>query len=168
MAGLCLILCSNESGHVKHVSVVCRYLARTSESGQLRRAFSVGSDGWSCVLLSRLLHGIIRGVDILIVIAHVKKARLSRRGDTTARDPENRIRREENRMALRKNPHAVALGRLGGKKGGPARAAKLTPEQRRESAQKAGLASGKARMTSLTAKQRSAIGRKAALARWGG
>lgn len=36
-----------------------------------------------------------------------------------------------------KNPHAVALGRLGGKKGGPARAKKLTPEQRREIAQKA-------------------------------
>jgi len=32
---------------------------------------------------------------------------------------------------------AVALGRLGGKKGGPARAAKLTPEQRSESARKA-------------------------------
>ena len=36
-----------------------------------------------------------------------------------------------------KNPAAVALGRLGGKKGGPARAAKLTPEERREIAQKA-------------------------------
>lgn len=36
-----------------------------------------------------------------------------------------------------KNPHAQALGRLGGKKGGPARAAKMTPEQRKESAQKA-------------------------------
>ena len=36
-----------------------------------------------------------------------------------------------------KNPHAVALGRLGGKKGGPARAKKLTPEQRREIARKA-------------------------------
>jgi hypothetical protein len=31
-----------------------------------------------------------------------------------------------------KNPAAVALGRLGGKKGGKARAAKLTPEQRAE------------------------------------
>ncbi len=30
-----------------------------------------------------------------------------------------------------KNPAAVALGRLGGKKGGPARAARLTPEQRK-------------------------------------
>ena len=36
-----------------------------------------------------------------------------------------------------KNPHAVALGRLGGKKGGAARAKKLTPEQRREIARKA-------------------------------
>ncbi|MBI2164788.1 MAG: hypothetical protein HYU29_00055 [Chloroflexi bacterium] len=36
-----------------------------------------------------------------------------------------------------KNPNAVALGRLGGKKGGKARAAKLTPEQRRDIAQKA-------------------------------
>jgi hypothetical protein len=36
-----------------------------------------------------------------------------------------------------KNPHAVALGRLGGLKGGKARFAKLTPEQRKEIAQKA-------------------------------
>ena len=31
-----------------------------------------------------------------------------------------------------KNPAAVALGRLGGLKGGKARAEKLTPEQRKE------------------------------------
>jgi len=36
-----------------------------------------------------------------------------------------------------KNPAAVELGRLGGLKGGKARAAKLTPEQRREIARKA-------------------------------
>jgi hypothetical protein len=36
-----------------------------------------------------------------------------------------------------KNPYAVALGRLGGKKGGRARAEKLTPEQRSEIARKA-------------------------------
>jgi hypothetical protein len=36
-----------------------------------------------------------------------------------------------------KNPAAVALGRKGGKKGGPARAAKLTPVQRSDSARKA-------------------------------
>jgi hypothetical protein len=39
-----------------------------------------------------------------------------------------------------KNPHAVALGRLGGLKGGKARRARLTAEQRRESARKAVLA----------------------------
>lgn len=44
---------------------------------------------------------------------------------------------------LTKNPHAVALGRLGGRKGGPARAAKLS------------------------AKKRSQIAAKAAKARWG-
>ena len=36
-----------------------------------------------------------------------------------------------------KNPAAVALGRLGGKKGGKARAEALTPEQRAEIARKA-------------------------------
>ncbi len=36
-----------------------------------------------------------------------------------------------------KNPNAVALGRLGGLKGGKARAAKLTPEERAEIARKA-------------------------------
>jgi hypothetical protein len=36
-----------------------------------------------------------------------------------------------------KNPAAVALGKLGGPKGGAARAAKLTPEQRQEIAKKA-------------------------------
>lgn len=36
-----------------------------------------------------------------------------------------------------KNPAAVALGRLGGLKGGKARANKLTPEQRKEVAQRA-------------------------------
>lgn len=37
----------------------------------------------------------------------------------------------------RKNPHAVALSRRGASKGGKARAAKLTPEQRSLVAQKA-------------------------------
>jgi hypothetical protein len=38
-----------------------------------------------------------------------------------------------------KNPNAVALGRLGGLKGGKARAAKMTPEQRKTIAQKAAM-----------------------------
>ena len=40
----------------------------------------------------------------------------------------------------KKNPHAVALGRLGGLKGGKALAQKLTPQQRSEIARKASLA----------------------------
>ena len=39
-----------------------------------------------------------------------------------------------------KNPHAVALGKMGGAKGGKARAAKLTAEERSASARKAALA----------------------------
>ncbi len=40
----------------------------------------------------------------------------------------------------KKNPNAVALGRLGGLKGGKARASKLTAKQRQEIARKAALA----------------------------
>jgi len=39
-----------------------------------------------------------------------------------------------------KNPNAVALGKMGGSKGGKNRAAKLTPEQRSASARNAALA----------------------------
>lgn len=39
-----------------------------------------------------------------------------------------------------KNPAAVALGRLGGKKGGRTRAERLSPEQRQEIARAAALA----------------------------
>lgn len=42
--------------------------------------------------------------------------------------------------AKQKNPAAVSLGRLGGLRGGKARAAKLTPEQRKAIAQKAAAA----------------------------
>ena len=44
-----------------------------------------------------------------------------------------------------KNPHAVALGRLGGLKGGKARAKKMTPERRREIAREAARTRWKAR-----------------------
>ena len=39
---------------------------------------------------------------------------------------------EDNNPDKDKNPHAVALGRLGGLKGGKARAKALTPEKRKE------------------------------------
>jgi len=38
---------------------------------------------------------------------------------------------ERRRVSAKANPHAAALGRLGGLKGGPARAARLTPARRR-------------------------------------
>ena len=44
-----------------------------------------------------------------------------------------------------KDPNAVALGRKGGKKGGEARAAKLTPEERSEIARRAAAARWKKR-----------------------
>jgi hypothetical protein len=65
-----------------------------------------------------------------------------------------------------KNPHAVALGRLGGAKGGKARAEALTPEKRTEIATKAGKAGGTARAKNLTKEQRSESARKASAARW--
>jgi len=46
-----------------------------------------------------------------------------------------------------KNPNAVALGRLGGLKGGKARANKLTPEQRKDIAQKAARARWQSKYT---------------------
>jgi hypothetical protein len=62
----------------------------------------------------------------------------------------------------KKNPHAVALGRLGGL----ARAKKLTPEQIAATASKAGQAGGAARAASLTAEERRAIAQRAAAQRW--
>ncbi len=52
--------------------------------------------------------------------------------DTTSAPPEDLAR-----SAVQKNPHAAALGHLGGKKGGPARALRLSAERRHEIAQKA-------------------------------
>lgn len=47
---------------------------------------------------------------------------------------------ERRRVHVGVNPHAAALGRLGGLKGGPARAAKLSPRRRRAIARRAALA----------------------------
>ncbi len=44
---------------------------------------------------------------------------------------------EEKPIDPNKNPHAVALGRLGGLKGGAARAAKLAPKKRSQIAARA-------------------------------
>lgn len=54
--------------------------------------------------------------------------------DATDEDQDEQPDRDEG-----KDPAAVALGRKGGLKGGAARAAKLTPEQRSEIAKRAAL-----------------------------
>jgi hypothetical protein len=61
-----------------------------------------------------------------------------------------------------KNPHAVALGKLGGAKGGPARAAALPANRRREIAREAGVA----RWRGLSGTERRNVARLAARARW--
>ena len=53
----------------------------------------------------------------------------------TSEDKEQEL--EEKSEEVTKNPHAQALGRLGGLKGGKARAAKLSAKRRKEIAQKA-------------------------------
>jgi hypothetical protein len=65
-------------------------------------------------------------------------------------------------MARGKNPHAVALGRLGGK----ASISALSEEQRKSLARSGGLVGGKARAAKLTAAQRKNIAKAAAAARW--
>ncbi len=47
------------------------------------------------------------------------------------------IPKSSQKESKEKNPNAVALGKLGGLKGGKARAKKLSPERRKEIAQKA-------------------------------
>jgi general stress protein YciG len=66
-------------------------------------------------------------------------------------------------MSKRKDPHAVALGRKGGKASMKGR----TAEEREEFARQGGKAGGKARAEALTKAKRSEIARKAAAARWG-
>ena len=60
--------------------------------------------------------------------------------DAVAPDAEPDNQAQERPAEKAKNPAAVALGRLGGLKGGKARAEKLTPEQRSAIAKKAAAA----------------------------
>lgn len=63
---------------------------------------------------------------------------------------------------LEKNPHAVALGKKGGPKGGKARAENLSPERLKEIAK----SGGKARSEKLSPERRKEIAKKAIEARW--
>ena len=62
-----------------------------------------------------------------------------------------------------KNPHAVALGKLGGKR----RAEVLSADQRRDIGIQGGLVGGRARASALSKARRSEIAKKAAEVRWG-
>ena len=53
------------------------------------------------------------------------------------RNADSEASKEPTEETMQKNPAAVMLGRLGGLKGGKARAAKLSPRRRSEIAQKA-------------------------------
>ncbi len=65
-------------------------------------------------------------------------------------------------MAEKKNPHAVALGRLGGRAAMDAK----TPKELEEFARSGGKVGGRKRADSLSAARRSEIAQKAARVRW--
>jgi hypothetical protein len=67
---------------------------------------------------------------------------------------------------FKKNPHAVALGRLGGTKGGKARAQNLSAEELSRIGRMGGKSGGPARAAKLSPARRKAIAKKAAAARW--
>jgi Rieske Fe-S protein len=71
--------------------------------------------------------------------AKKKPARPKNKQDAADRDRADSegMAQPQGKKPPKKNPAAVALGRRGGLKGGKARAAKLTKEQRSESARKA-------------------------------
>jgi hypothetical protein len=81
-------------------------------------------------------------------------------------------------LAKKKNPAAVALGKLRARKvsaerqreiasmGGRARAEAISEEELNRIVTKAGKSGGKARAAKLTKEQRSETARKAAVARW--
>lgn len=58
-------------------------------------------------------------------------------GEPLAQKPEIKKPLQFPSRAKKKNPAAVALGKLGGRKGGKARAEKLSPEERKAIAQRA-------------------------------
>lgn len=70
-------------------------------------------------------------------------------------------------VVKQKNPAAVALGKLGGRKGGVARMGGLSAAERIALARSGGEKGGNARAASLTPEQRRETARKAAAARWG-
>ena len=69
---------------------------------------------------------------------------------------------DEPKKNSKKNIHAVALGKIGGKR----RSELMTVQQRIDVASKGGLVGGRARADALTKARRSEIAKKAVEARW--
>lgn len=76
-----------------------------------------------------MIFAVSAGFDLLEGTASVVSVATTEEGAVPTRDVATEWRK--------RNPHARALGRLGGLKGGNARAAELTPEERSEIAKKA-------------------------------
>lgn len=74
-----------------------------------------------------------------------RKLDLNELANTVVDQATNDYQPEEPQPDPNKNPAAVALGKLGGSKGGLARAKNLTKKQRSEAARKAALARWRAR-----------------------
>lgn len=81
----------------------------------------------------------VKTSDVNVLAASIVKAATEEPEPTNEPTPKltGRSENEFKNVPPEKNPAAVALGRLGGLKGGKARAAKLTPKQRKQIAQKA-------------------------------
>jgi hypothetical protein len=69
-------------------------------------------------------------------------------------------------MARKKVLTVAELTSKAGKIGGKARAARLSPEERRNIARQGGEVGGRARAEKLSSKRKSEIARNAAIARW--
>lgn len=76
----------------------------------------------------------------MLTFGAMKKAKLPKDTNKKAKSVVDLATGGNNVTVNGKNPAAVALGRKGGKKGGPARAAKLSAKRRKEIAQKAAAA----------------------------
>jgi hypothetical protein len=103
-----------------------------------------------------------RDLDQLTVVNGTRRNQQSENRDRAPRKSTHAYLSEHVRICRIKNAHAVALGHLGGRKGGLARARSLSRRRRSEIASLAGTARAKA----LPATKRQELARRAALARW--
>jgi hypothetical protein len=85
-------------------------------------------------------HGAMLGANFAAVVATAQIGGVRHSQEKSVLDFRDRSRIMNGMARKKKNPYAVALGRRGGLKGGPARASNMTPEERSESARNAVMA----------------------------